>query len=151
MLKIKHQSLIHSLIIVIAAFIVYSNTFHVPFQLDDQANIKNNPLIQNPMFLMNPSLYCSKISPMTAEEGVCKFFRSRYFGYLTFALNYRLHGTDVRGYHIVNLGIHIFSSLMVYLLVLLTFQTPFLVRAELKEFADKIAFFTGLIFTVHPV
>jgi hypothetical protein len=36
-----------------------------------------------------------------------------------------LNGLDVNGYHIVNLGIHITNALLVYCLVLLTFQTPY--------------------------
>ncbi len=51
--------------------------------------------------------------------------RSRPIGYLTFALNYRFHGLNVTGYHIINLLIHIMNAVLVYFLVLFTFRTPY--------------------------
>jgi tetratricopeptide (TPR) repeat protein len=150
--KIRNNIIIfHILFIILAAIIVYSNSLQVPFQLDDDMNIARNPLIQDSELMLNPLPYCSKLSPMTEEENVCKLFRTRYFGYLTFALNYRLDGTNVIGYHILNIIIHIICSLLVYLFVILTFKTPYLIRSELEEFKSVIALFSGLIFAVHPV
>ncbi len=77
--------------------------------------------------------------------------RNRYVGYLTFALNYKLHGLDVTGYHIVNIAIHILNALLIYLLIILTFKTPFLAMSKLKEQSKYIALLTSLIFVSHPV
>jgi protein O-mannosyl-transferase len=49
----------------------------------------------------------------------------RIVGFFTFAVNYRIHGDTVAGYHVVNLLIHILNGFLVYFLVLLTFRTPF--------------------------
>ncbi len=40
--------------------------------------------------------------------------KGRYIGYLTFALNYKLHGLDVTGYHIIfNIIVHNLNALLV--------------------------------------
>jgi len=46
-MNIKRNSLFYFFIIVIVAFMAYSNTFQVPFQFDDDPNITENPLIKN--------------------------------------------------------------------------------------------------------
>src|SRR5208337_4870979 len=69
----------------------------------------------------------------------------------TFALNYRINGLAVTGYHIVNIAIHIANSILVYLLVLLTFRTPFMARSSIKQNSRHIAFFSALIFASHPL
>ncbi|NIQ78870.1 MAG: tetratricopeptide repeat protein, partial [Anaerolineae bacterium] len=78
-------------------------------------------------------------------------FRQRYIGYLTFALNYRLHGLNVAGYHLVNLFIHISTALLLYLIVTLTFQTPLLRASPVRDYAPHIAVFTALLFACHPL
>ncbi|TAN40593.1 MAG: tetratricopeptide repeat protein, partial [Nitrospirae bacterium] len=77
--------------------------------------------------------------------------KHRYVGLLSFALNYKLDGFNVTGYHIVNLFIHIISGLLVYLIALLSFRTPFLSGSMLKDTSGYIALFSALLFVSHPV
>ncbi|HUU04614.1 MAG TPA: glycosyltransferase family 39 protein [Patescibacteria group bacterium] len=58
---------------------------------------------------------------------------------LTFALEYRLWKLDPRGYHAVNLLLHIFNALLVF----------FLIRGVSGSLA--VAFFTSLFFALHPL
>jgi hypothetical protein len=80
---------------------------------------------------------------------------NRYIGSLTFALNYKIHGLDVTGYHIVNLLIHLVNSLLVYWFVQLIFitlasgaggDTPLFFKH-----ASTIALFSSLLFVTHPI
>ena len=109
-----HDSRIHLACLVFLIVIIYANTLNAPFQWDESQFIINNPIIKDLHYFSNPSdakgfkLYSS--------------FIGRYIGYLTFALNYRIHGLSVTGYHIVNIAIHIANSILVYFLVLLTFR-----------------------------
>jgi tetratricopeptide (TPR) repeat protein len=137
------------LLLVITGIIAYSGSFGVPFQFDDDPNIRENPLIQNPEIFRDSSSYCSQ--PEKAEDAVCRFFQSRYVGNLTFFVNYQLHGLHVAGYHAVNLLIHILSAFLVYLLGLLTFRTPFLRNSKTGATAGYIALFSALLFVSHPV
>ncbi|MBI4709845.1 MAG: hypothetical protein HY759_01860, partial [Nitrospirae bacterium] len=112
----KNQ-LIHIILIFILGILAYSNTFNVPFHFDDASNIVENPIIKDLQYFSEPSN--AKAFPMYNT------FKNRFIGFLTFALNYRLHGFDVTGYHAVNLAIHIINALLVYWLVLLTLRTAF--------------------------
>jgi Flp pilus assembly protein TadD len=68
---------------------------------------------------------------------------------LSFALNYYLHGQNVVGYHAVNILIHILGGLFLFHFVHITLTLP-------PSGCDGpncrwIAFFTALIWLVHPV
>ena len=144
------------LLIILCGTLAYSNTFSVPFLFDDFPNIVENPLIQNFRLLVNPVPYCSGISPQAGEYAACSSIMTRYIGYLTFALNYRMGGLSVTGYHVVNLMIHLASALLVYLLVALTFQTPYYARFRGKGpfnpgASSLIALFVSLLFVSHPI
>ncbi|OGW26175.1 MAG: hypothetical protein A2X59_05165 [Nitrospirae bacterium GWC2_42_7] len=132
--------IIHIILIVLTGILIYWNTFDVPFQFDDAGIIKN-PLIENLNYL-HPS----------AMGGVdTDASKSRYIGYLTFALNYKINGLNVFGYHMVNLLIHLLSSLLVYILITLTFRTPYLKGSGITGYSGYIALFTALFFVSHPV
>jgi tetratricopeptide (TPR) repeat protein len=123
---------VHLVLIILLCVAAYSNTFSVPFQFDDPYNITSEPLVRARSFM--------KLLAMT-----------RGVGHFTFALNYGLHGADVAGYHVVNLIVHVLNALLVYGLVVLSFRTPVLQRSSLRHRAGTIAFFSALLFAVHPV
>jgi tetratricopeptide (TPR) repeat protein len=127
--------------------VVYANTLDAPFQFDDRENIVDNPLIRDFMHFVEPSNAEGAGIPTAAAIG----WKSRLAGYLTFALNYRVHGFDIAGYHILNIAIHIVNALLLYWLVVLTFRTPFLRESSLTEHAQSIALFSGLLFVSHPI
>ncbi|RWS26104.1 transmembrane and TPR repeat-containing protein-like protein [Leptotrombidium deliense] len=58
---------------------------------------------------------------------------------LTFRLNYLLHGLNPIGFHIVNIALHAFSSILVHKLCL---------RFESNA---KIAFTSAMVFAMHPI
>jgi len=155
----------HLALIALLGLAAYSNTFDVPFYFDDRHNIAGNPLIRDLRYFMHPSL---------ADFYLTDAFRNRFVGFLTFALNYKLHGLDVRGYHIFNLTVHILNAMLVYCLILLTFRTPFLTPPPLPSPFSKggrggisdeggggggsasfrrnlIALFSALLFVSHPI
>ena len=128
----------HLALIIVLGFIVYANSFHVPFIFDDQDSIFGNQVIRSlANFFSNSSGY--------------EYNPGRYIGYLSFALNYRLGGLDVTGYHCVNLAVHLANAMLVYALVLLTCRSPFLEGSFPSPVSRRIALFAGLLFVVHPV
>ena len=132
------KTYIHLLIIAVAGFLVYSNTFQVPFLFDDLTSIMENPVIKEMKnFLLNASGY--------------HYNPRRFLGYLTFALNYRIGGLDVTGYHVFNLAVHIISALLLYALIRLTFRTPVMRESSLSPYSGLIALCAALFFVVHPL
>ena len=153
-MKDKYKTILYIFLIAVIGFIAYSNTFNVPFQFDDDVHIVNGRVIKDLNYFVEPSKaknlkYPDHFTLMSEYEGL----KARYFGFLTFALNYRLHGLDVTGYHVFNLLIHIINAVLVYFLVLITFKTPSIMRlgnshSQLPLFT---ALFSALLFVSHPV
>jgi tetratricopeptide (TPR) repeat protein len=134
---------LHIILIMLLGLLIYSNTFNVPFQWDDITHIVENLIIKDLGYFTNLSW---------AKDFELKgALMPRFVGYLTFALNYRLHGLDVTGFHVVNLAIHIFNALLIYFLVVLTFRTPLLSGSSLLKHRRYIALFSALLFVSHPV
>jgi protein O-mannosyl-transferase len=120
----------HLLLICIAGIAVYANTLNAPFVLDDITSITNNSITRNFQIVLN----------------------SRIVNYLSLALNYRLHGLDVTGYHVVNLCIHLATGMLVYIFLSLILKTPVLAAADYSNREKElIALFTALLFICHPI
>jgi tetratricopeptide (TPR) repeat protein len=142
---------LHLVLIAVLGLLAYSNTFDVPFQWDGKYHyLEPNPVIKDLSYFLNPS---KAKEPLEAMEyyNLYAIFENRLICFLTFALNYSLHGLDVRGYHAVNLAVHITNALLIYLLVILTLKTPLLENSRLKDYDGHIALFSAMLFVAHPV
>jgi len=130
---------VHIFLILIVGVSVYAFTLDVPFQWDEMKFITKSPVTKDLSYFLEPS---KATGPARA------ILRDRYVGYLTFALDYRAHGMEVAGYHVVN---HLAASLLVYFLVLLTFRTPCLEGSALKDKGPYIALLASVLFVAHPL
>jgi hypothetical protein len=119
----------------------YSNTFHVPFQFDDQPNILQNPNVQIKVFTWDR---VKQLIKNTYKESI------RIFSYFTLALNYYFGEFDVFGYHLVNFLIHVASGIFLYWFLTLTFHLPSL-EGKYGSISYQVALFTSLIFISHPI
>lgn len=141
----KLQSLIHDnlaihiMVICVLGCIVYSNTFHASFHLDDITGIESNTEIRDIGDFR--TILKSKVTGA---------FNRRFFGTYTFALNYHFHGNDVFGYHVTNLIIHLCAALTAYWLMVLVLSTPALRRDGITHHKKLAAFLVGLLFVSHP-
>jgi len=126
-------------IIVLAALAVYHNSFAVPFLLDDVPSITWNPSIHH-LWPIWPSL-----SPPADS-----FVGGRPLVNLSFAINYALGGTAVRGYHALNLAIHILTALTLFGVVRRTLLQPKL-RERFGSQATRLALAVAVLWTVHPL
>src|SRR5262245_53860011 len=99
--------------IVLSALVAYASSLSGPFIFDDLVTIVDNQQIRqwwNPATVLFP-----RRELPTAGRPLVNF---------AFAVNYALGGLDVRGYHLVNLGFHLLSGLLVFGIVRLTLQLP---------------------------
>ncbi len=140
----------HIFLVLAIGLIAYANSMNGPFVIDDTRNIVENPLVRDLNYFINLSEAKTVCHNADSHITLYTAFKSRYIGYLSFALNYFLHGLEVKGYHIINIIVHLSNALLVYFLVLLTFSTPFLVSLSHRYSADA-ALFTALIFVAHPL
>lgn len=123
------------MLILIIGVLIYSNTFNASFHFDDSASITENPAIKH-------------IQNIRAVWG---FHPPRFLTYLSFAINYHFRQLNVFGYHLINLLIHILASIIVYFLVLLTFETPAMKDSSLKRYQNITGLFSALLFLTHPI
>ena len=118
--------------------LAYSNSLDGPFVFDDLRNIRDYPTIRH-------------LSTYFQSTQGYREAPNRVFGYLSFALNYRLGGLEPRGYHVVNLAIHIASALLVFALCMVSFRTPRVRGSVLSPVAPSVAFLASALFVTHPL
>lgn len=111
--------------------VCYANSLHVPFVLDDKNNILDDVGVLAP----TPSMLLDR-------RGLAK---------LTFAANYALGGTDVVGYHVVNIAIHCLNGLLVLALARLLLRLARQRGAELPAWVDHVPLVAALLFVAHPL
>ena len=158
--RLLQSPLVHAALVVMLGVAAYAHTFHFPFQLDDYRRMLDLPYVRDLGYLTD----WSTAHRYAVDHG----FRVRFIGYLSFALNHAAGGTNVVGYHVVNLVIHLVNALFVYILVRLTFRTPYfevqrsafnvqrsepLTRTSNLEprSSNFVPLFAALLFVSHPV
>ncbi len=129
------SALVGAALIVAAALAAYHNSFSGPFVFDDGPSITENPTIRhlgNLGEVLNPPSGGYTVS-------------GRPIVNLTLAVNYALGGLNPRGYHALNLLIHILAGLTLFGIARRT-----LARMR-NENATNLSFCIALIWTLHPL
>lgn len=124
-------------VIFVLGALLYSNTMHAEFHLDDYREIVDNHLIHQ-----FPDL-----------KSVWAASQTRFIPYLTLAVNYWIHGKSVEGYHAVNLIFHLLNVYLVWTLLRLLWNCRQFSLQNLTgpEAPLWLLFGCSLIFMVHPL
>lgn len=127
----RPQKLLPWLLLALGA-VVYANAVGAGFIFDDRPHIIRNPALHSLWPLTNHLL---------GKRGLVQF---------SLALNYAIEGREPRGYHLVNVVIHLLSALALYGLVWRTLLTGRL-RATFQHSACWLAAIIAAIWMVHPL
>ena len=100
-----YGSLLGAVMLTAIALLVYANTYNVPFIYDDTNRILTNP------YMRMDALTLEDLSRIFKDK-----LNNRPAAMLSFAVNYYFGGYDVRGYHAVNLIIHILTAWLIFLI-----------------------------------
>jgi len=128
--------------IILAALVVaiYVNSFYCDWQFDDYPNIVNNPNVH--------------LKALSWKEIFKTIYRGddiqRPFAYFTFALNYYWGGTNVFGYHVVNVLIHFIASIFLFLFIYRTLKLP-IFKGKYEKNAYAITLLATFFWVVSPV
>jgi tetratricopeptide (TPR) repeat protein len=115
-------------LLVVAALIAYHNSFSVPFIYDDLTAIPGNPTIR----------HLWPVGPVLAPPGRLTT-SGRPIVNLSLAINYAFGKTDVRGYHALNLAVHILAGLALFGIIRRTLASLDATRAfQISGFKSKI-------------
>jgi tetratricopeptide (TPR) repeat protein len=126
-------------IIGLALLVTYWNGLSGPFVYDDQLTIVGNPHIRH-WWRLQDVLSAEQDSPTAGRPLVG----------LSFALDYRMAGLDVRAYHVSNLAIHLLCALVVFGVVRRTFELP-AIPSTFRVRSTGLAFSTALLWALHPL
>jgi Flp pilus assembly protein TadD len=133
-MKISHRLILSLVLIIILGLVIYWPSLNAPFQLDDYPVIVDN------------------ISIRTLNlENIWKWDPSRVITNFTFAINYRWHLLQLPGYHLINILLHILTSILIFFLTWLTLRlNP---NTAPRSSSDLIMFslLVTLIFLTHPI
>ena len=141
-------------LIALVGILIYANTFNVPFQFDDDAYVVNNPAIRDFSTFLSPQEITNgnTLSPTGIPPALRSAFMTRVLGYLSLAINYRLHGLDVTGYHLVNLLLHILNAWLLYLILTHAFgRSPHPGREINDGHPSPLPLIAALLFLCHPI
>lgn len=131
------------ILIALVVMVVYSNSFKAPFVFDDTYQIVDNPDIRDWQKFFS-------LDQLREKRPLVQF---------TFALNYRLGGLDVWGYHFVNVLIHLFNGILVFFLtrkiLFLLFAEPSgsvsLAKGLSASRIFGMALVSALVYVAHPL
>lgn len=126
-------------LLILAAAAVYFNSLACPFIFDDVQGIANNEYIRTlwPPWRPLQAPYRSTLS-------------GRPILSLSFAINYAIGGSTVRGYHLTNVAIHAVAALLLFGVVRRTLRCGRL-ATRFGAASAPIAFAAALIWVVHPL
>ncbi len=128
---------IHIVLITLAVVCTYANSLSVPFIMDDEA-IFPISLKGIPEILLNGG--------------------ARRVADFTFAINYIVHGEHVTGYHLVNLFVHLCTTLTLYFFITHAIEAIHRSSSHTVGLEDSnefsklfVPFSAALLFAVHPI
>lgn len=127
-------------VLAVATLAAYSNSFSVPFYLDDDMSIVKNYTIRS--FSAFKLVLPQKFRGATAD--------GRPLVNFTLLLNYLAGGLAVYGYHVVNLLIHLVNGALLFAVVKKLCETSRL-APDYGARSRWIAFAVSLLWLLHPL
>ena len=135
------------LVLLLAVALAYARTFAAPFVFDDRRLVSENPLVRDLAVYFVPG-HLDAVSAHPAQRDAVE---TRWLSMLTFALDYRLHGADPRGFHATNLLVHLLAAAALFDLVRRTLRLPALARSAVAGRAEEVALIVAALFALHPL
>lgn len=123
-------------ILVLAIAAVYANTLSTPFVFDDIPELVHNPDVLRIGDCWN-----------TVSSSQNTGLSGRPFACLTFAANVAIDGFNVRGFHLVNILIHVLAALVLFGVV----RRTLLLSGNNRPWVAPASFLVALAWGLHPL
>jgi protein O-mannosyl-transferase len=124
--------------------IIYSNVLKVPFHFDDYHNITQNFKLQ--IDNLHPKTIYEAVFENSGKGGL--FYRP--VANLSIAVNWYFGKSNVTGYHIFNISIHILTAFFLFLTCVNLLKTPNLYR-QYNENTYFIAVLAACLWALNPI
>lgn len=136
----RKSDLQNLILIIFISNLLYFHTYQSSFHLDDFSTVVDRPLIKN---------------LDTFFDNASGIFSNRVFLLYSFALNYRMGGLGVIGYHLINIIIHITSSIFLYFLVKELIKSQSFDSCKQRKIQCQhkktVPLLASLLFSIHPL
>lgn len=128
--------MLYAILIAVVGALCYANSLSGPFVFDDRVAIVENASVRSFAGILNGPMN----TPIAGRPLVA----------LSFAVNYRLGGLDVRGYHLINVGIHLCTALLLWGVARRTLLMSGADGPD-RSHANGLACAMALLWAVHPL
>ena len=128
---------------IILLLVCYSNSFRASWHYDDFTNIVSNAKVH--MTELSSNQIKGALSGGWDYQII-----SRPLAYLSFALNHRIDGLNVLGYHVFNWVVHLLTTLFLFLFIRDTLKLPILEHRYAHR-AAAIAWLATALWACHPI
>ena len=115
--------------------VIYAPNLHGELQFDDHRTVESDPAIRD-------------LNALTRGGPLLGILAGRLLTQLTFALDYRVSGTDPFAFHLTDLGIHLGVTLLVFFF---TRKMLALAGGASGAAADAAALAVSALFALHPI
>ena len=140
----RHNRILALACIAVLVAVIYSNTLHSSWQLDDIPNILQN----NALHLRSLDLDSLRRAAFASPTGSQSIHRA--LARLSLALNWYFGQNNVTGYHLVNIFIHICTAFLLFLVVLKLYDSPRLRGGKTAE-NYYTALLAAVLWAANPV
>jgi len=129
---LNKRVVVFCILLLVILSLLYSTTFHAPFNFDDEVVIKFEA-VQKRAHDSYAELYPPKY---------------RHLFYSSLIFNYSKGQLNPFGYHLVNTSLHFFTSIVIFFIAFITIKKGLSLN---KKEALSIAGITTLLFSINPV
>ncbi len=140
----RGRAALNMAIIAAAVWLAFGRSLDAPFVYDDSTSIVHNRSIQQLFPLWGDEARPGPLSPPrdTSVAG-------RPMTNLTFALNYAVGALNPRGYHVVNVSLHMLAAWLLWSLVRRTLDQQ--TGSESSSINELLAICVAIVWAVHPL
>jgi tetratricopeptide (TPR) repeat protein len=123
------------ILVLLAPLLAYLSSIRYQFVFDDPDQIVHNAAVHS--WSSVPHFFTSDVWPHATPDEVGNFYRPVFLLWLL--LNYKVGGLNLIWWHLVSIGVHLFATFLVFLLI----------HRLTRD--DILAGGTALLFGLHPV
>lgn len=134
--------------------VIYGGTLDHPLVFDDETYLIHNPYFtaQSFAYPLNYTAFIRSAAANGYDPDLAVNFAMRPIAYATFHLNWLLHGFQTHGFRLVNILLHICSSIFIWGLLRALLRRLEKAGRELRSGTqDFLPAMAALLFAVHPL
>jgi len=133
----KEEKIVSISILVLISILSYANSLNNSFVWDDNVLIVENDFVKNPKYFKE--IFSKDFFDISGVEFNFKYGYYRPVITLSYLFDYYIWKLNFSGFHLTNILLHAFNSILIYLILFRLLESGF------------VPFLTSIIFAAHPI